>query len=136
MTRTQRDLFGNTITAADQASGRRITNDMSLVEKVLEVAELEGYVLVGVAEKVYRKESKNQITATTADEAHMVHQLLDTNWLTKGGVHTYQCGGREGPGNSVLVPRKSKEKARQWRALAPIAGKDARHAVADDQRAG
>jgi hypothetical protein len=129
----QRDLFGNPLAAADWAGSRRVVNDMDLVEKVLAVAESDGYVLVGVAEKVYRESAGKNITPAPSYEANMVHQLLDTKWLTKGGSHTYHCGGHEGPGNAVLVPRATKQKARLWRNLTPMtrARKECR-AVSDD----
>lgn len=135
MTR-QRDLFGSPITARDRRQGRRVTNDMALVERVLAVAESEGYALIGVTQKVYRREGKDTITPATSDEANTVHQLLERKWLTKGGSHVYHCGGNEGPGNSVLVPAATKAKARLWRNLAPLNGKEQTDGVTNHHRAG
>ncbi|WAL66624.1 hypothetical protein ORV05_02060 [Amycolatopsis cynarae] len=119
----QPDLFGNplaTAVANSRSIGRRPVNDMDSVERVLGVAEKEGYVLVGVAERVFHKVGRSEITPASGHEAEVVHQLLDAKWLTKGGTHTYNCGGYEGLGNSVLVPKKTREKARLWRNLAPL----------------
>ncbi|MYW97194.1 hypothetical protein G3I59_42920 [Amycolatopsis rubida] len=113
------DLFGNPV--GDPVSTERDrmpVNDMNLIEKVLDVAENTGYVLVGPAERVYRLYARLAIESAPANEADAVHQLLDAKWLTKGGSHYYTCHGHSGPGSSVLVPRATKEKARHWRALA------------------
>jgi hypothetical protein len=113
------DLFGNELTTpVPVETGRPPVNDMNLIEKVLQVAENTGYALVGPAERVYRIVANATIEAAHADETDAVHQLLDSKWLTKGGTHNYTCHGHAGPGNSVLVPRATKEKARKWRALA------------------
>jgi hypothetical protein len=119
MTAEPLDLFGNELTAAAHVeTGRPPVNDMNLIEKVLQIAENSGYALVGPAERVYRIVANATIETAPADETDAVHQLLDSKWLTKGGTHTYTCYGHSGPGNSVLVPRATKEKARKWRSLA------------------
>jgi hypothetical protein len=131
MVKQQRDLFGNPIAKSDKAGHRRVVNDMGLVEKVLSVAESEGYVLIGVTEKVYRKVANKNVEPAPAYEAEMVHQLLDAKWLTKGGSHTYQCGGHQGPGKSVLVPGTTKQKAHLWHDLAPLPGTRREHTSAN-----
>ncbi|WP_145926777.1 hypothetical protein [Amycolatopsis orientalis] len=95
-------------------------NDMTLIEKVLQVAENTGYVLVGPSERVYHLVARKTIEVAPRPEEEAVHQLLTVKWLTKGGVHVYTHHGYEGPGNAVLVPKATKVKARQWRSLAPI----------------
>ncbi|WP_143254644.1 hypothetical protein [Amycolatopsis azurea] len=95
-------------------------NDMGLIERVLQVAENTGYVLVGHSERVYHLVDSKTIEAAPRFEEEAVHQLLASKWLTKGGVHVYTHHGFEGPGNSVLVPKSTRVKARQWRNLAPI----------------
>jgi hypothetical protein len=129
------DLFGNPLDPPKGPRGRGVTNDMDLVERVLGVAVAEGYVLVGVAEKVFRLGANQEITPAPGYEADVVHQLLDSKWLTKGGNHSYICGGYTGPGNSVLVPRATKQKVRLWRNLAPLNKSRKEHvrAVANDQ---
>ncbi|MGA6165166.1 hypothetical protein [Amycolatopsis magusensis] len=112
------DLFGNKVTEPTAGvSERPPINDMELIEKVLQAAADTGYALVGPAERVFRLIAAKTIEAAPVAEAHAVHQLLDAKWLTKGGTHIYTCDGHSGPGNSVLVPRASREKARMWRAL-------------------
>ncbi|MEU5257341.1 hypothetical protein [Amycolatopsis sp. NPDC021455] len=113
------DLFGNELTATVPVeTGRPPVNDMDLIEKVLAVAENTGYVLVGSAERVYRLVANKTIETAPMVEADAVHQLLDSKWLTKGGTHIYTCHGHSGPGNSVLVPKATRLKARKWRSLA------------------
>jgi hypothetical protein len=113
------DLFGNELTTpVPVETGRPPVNDMDLIEKVLQVAENTGYVVVGPAERVYRLVANKTIETAPLVEADAVHQLLDSKWLTKGGTHTYTCYGHSGPGNSVLVPKTTKNKARMWRSLA------------------
>ena len=128
----QEDLFGNVVEPPPPPRSQRVpVNDMDLVERVIAVAESDGYALVGPAERVFRIESKTEITPAPAHEAEAVHQLLDVKWLTKGGNHSYRYNGREGPGNSVLVPRATKEKARLWRNLSPLNGRKTLRAVAN-----
>ena len=112
------DLFGNELTAADYAPvDRPSVNDMALIERVLQVAENTGYVLVGSVERVFHLVGNKTIEPAPVAEADAVHQLLESRWLTKGGTHVYTSGGHSGAGNSVLVPRATKDKARTWRAL-------------------
>ena len=119
MTAEALDLFGNALTTTVPVeTGRPPVNDMDVIERVLAVAENTGYVLVGSSERVYRLVANKTIEAAPVVESDAVHQLLDSKWLTKGGTHIYISDGQSGPGNSVLVPRATKEKARKWRSLA------------------
>jgi hypothetical protein len=118
------DLFGNPLDQPASATPESPPiNDMTLIEKVLQIAESTGYVLVGPSERVYHLYARGEIETAPNHEAETVHQLLDGKWLTKGGTHFYTCYGHNGPGNSVLVPRSTKNKARLWRALHPLASK-------------
>jgi hypothetical protein len=124
---TDTDLFGNPLDAGDGPRPPRVPlNDMSLIEKVLQIAETTGYVLVGASERVYHLVGRGQIEIAPLHEADAVHQLLDAQWLTKGATHTYTCRGDTGPGNSVLVPRSTKFKSSHWRALVPLTGSTTR----------
>ncbi|MDT7723456.1 MAG: hypothetical protein QOI21_32 [Actinomycetota bacterium] len=115
------DLFGNPLDLPAQRDREPLpVNDMTLIEKVLQIAENTGYVLVGPAERVYHLFARNDIESAPIHEAEAVHQLLDAKWLTKGGTHFYTCYGHSGSGNSVLVPRATKNKARHWRSLHPL----------------
>ncbi len=115
------DLFGDPVEEPVKAMpSSPAINDMELIEKVLQVAENTGYVLVGPSERLYRLVDSKTIEVAPRHEEEAVHQLLSVKWLTKGGVHVYTHQGEEGPGNSVLVPKTTKVKARQWRSLAPI----------------
>ncbi|MCU1685328.1 MAG: hypothetical protein JWQ81_6067 [Amycolatopsis sp.] len=118
---TETDLFGNPLDAPQGTRPQRPpVNDLPLVERVLQIAELTGYVLVGPSERVFTLGGRHEIEAAPSHEGDAVHQLIDAGWLTKGGSHTYHCYGHTGTGNAVLVPRATKHKARHWRSLAPI----------------
>ncbi len=115
------DLFGNPVDEPVKAMpASPPINDMDLIEKVLQIAENTGYVLVGPSERVYHLVASKTIEVSPRYQEEAVHQLLAAKWLSKGGVHVYAHHGYEGPGNSVLVPKATKMKARQWRNLAPI----------------
>ncbi|MFF0149633.1 hypothetical protein ATK36_6344 [Amycolatopsis sulphurea] len=119
MTEGSLDLFGSPLAdSGARAPVRLPVNDMALIEKVLHIAENVGYVLVGPGERVYRLYARLAIEVAPRDESDAVHHLLDARWLTKGGTHFYTCYGYSGAGNSVLVPRATKDKARRWRVLA------------------
>lgn len=109
----QEDLFGNIVEPPPPHKPQRVpVNDMDLVERVLAVAESSGYALVGPAERVFRVESKTDITPAPAHEAEAVHQLLDAKWLTKGGNHSYRYHGREGSGiRSWCLARRRRKRA-------------------------
>jgi hypothetical protein len=118
---TETDLFGNPLDADEGPRPPRLpVNDMSLIEKVLRIAETTGYVLVGSSERVYHVYAGKEIEIAPLHESEAVHQLLDAKWLTKGGTHFYTCHGHSAPGNSVLLPRAIKHKADRWRCLVPL----------------
>jgi hypothetical protein len=121
------DLFGNPVTVDQPLATRKarpVTNDMDLIERVLKVACLDGYALVGSSERVYRVGSSDrtgttEITAATREEADAVHQLIDNKELVAGGQHRYRFRNhRESDGRAVLVSRATKAKASRWAALA------------------
>lgn len=125
----QTDLFGAALVPPEPNSRtKRVpTNDMGLIEHVLHVSISQGYVLVGPAEKVYLRGPEKTIeSATPTYEADAVHQLIKAGWLKVGGRHIFQFRDREGPGFSVLVPKGTRQKTAQWRALVPLKGPNAR----------
>jgi hypothetical protein len=62
MTTTDTDLFGKPLDARDgPRPPRGPLNDMGLIEKVLQIAETTGYVLVGASEQVYHLIGRGQI---------------------------------------------------------------------------
>lgn len=119
--------FGGAASAAPvERQPCRVTNDIGLVEEVLEVACSDfkvacsdfSYVLVGMAEQVYRKVDRERIEPVPVDIEHAVHQLLSAKWLTVGGCHYYRCGRFDGPASSVLVPKTTRDTLRRWGAVA------------------
>jgi hypothetical protein len=119
------DLFGRPVEQPPTAPPRRkrvVHNDMDLIERVLHVAQNDGYAVIGMQERIYRVTGSHygvlEIEAVPVAESEAVHQLLDNGMLTVGGGHQYRYrNNREGPGNSVLVPHATRQKARRWRAL-------------------
>jgi hypothetical protein len=120
----QGDLFGTALPGATGSgtalAGRRSVNDMQLIERVLGVAETQGYALVGPADRVYRRGARGEIAPAPGYEAEAVHQLLAGKHLTRGGQHQFTCGPYSGIGESVLVPRRTKDLARRWRHYKPL----------------
>jgi hypothetical protein len=113
------DLFGNEVVQpAKSAPDRPPINDMDLVEAVLAVAASTGYRLVGPGQKVYRcsETRKDGIEPVPSYEDVAVHQLIDARWLDVGGNHPCVYGRFEGYGQSILVPRRTKEAMARWRA--------------------
>lgn len=120
------DLFGNPVTPAATPAPtkpRPQTNDMDLIERVLKVACLDGYAVVGTAERVYRvgtsdRTGVTEVVSVPADEANAVHQLIDTKYLVVGGSHRYRYRNyREGYGRAVLVPRTTRARQALWSHL-------------------
>jgi hypothetical protein len=118
------DLFGNPVPPPPPPTKPSpATNDMDLIERVLQVACQDGYALVGSGERVYRVGSSDrtgttEITAATREEADAVHQLIDNKDLVAGGQHRYRFRNhRESDGRAVLVPRATRAKASRWAAL-------------------
>lgn len=120
------DLFGTPVDqppAVKSARGRPVTNDMTLIERVLRVARTDGYALVGARERVYRVTGKDrhgvlEITGIPDEDANAVHQLIESKNLAVGGQHCYRHRNRrEGYGRAVLVPRATHATAARWEAL-------------------
>lgn len=123
---TGTDLFGTPIDpprAVKPAKSRPVTNDMDLIERVLQVARTDGYALVGVRERIYRVTGKDrhgvlEITGIPEVDANAVHQLIESKNLAVGGQHCYRHRNRrESTGRAVLVPRATQAAAARWEAL-------------------
>lgn len=115
---TETDLLGVPVTPLKpREKPRPPVNDMGLIERVLRAASEDGFVLVGVREDVYRKTAGDRIERVPGDVDAAVHQLIDAKWLETGGMKTYRYDRYTGPARSVLVPRKTRQKATRWRSL-------------------
>lgn len=113
------DLFGNPVAPLPKREAPRPPiNDMDLIETVLQTASRIGFVLVGLREDVYKRLSSDEVEKVPEDMDVAVHQLIDAKWLEIGGTHHVRYGRYQGPARSVLVPRRSKQAAYRWEALA------------------
>lgn len=120
------DLFGNPIDpppAPPQHPRRAVHNDMDLVERVLHIAQIDGYVLIGLQERVYRvtgtHHGVHEIEAIAIVESDVVHQLIDHGFLAVGGCHHYRDRNHRAiRGHTVVVPKGTRQQAARWRALA------------------
>ncbi|WP_094920321.1 hypothetical protein [Pseudonocardia sp. MH-G8] len=104
------------------------TNDPELIADVVRIATDPGYVVIGAAERVFRRadgttQKGGPVEPVPAYEQDVVRQLLSTGQLKTGGAHTVRHGGREGSGSSVLVPRATRDMVTRWSNLAPLNGR-------------
>ena len=93
---------------------------MDLIEDVLRMASHSGFVLVSIREDVYRRTTGDEVEKVPANVDHAVHQLIEAKWLEVGGTHQVRYDRYQGPARSVLVPRKSRQTAYRWSALAKL----------------
>jgi hypothetical protein len=104
------------------------TNDPELVASVVRAAMTRGYVVVGHGQRVFLREPGRTQKGGVAEpvpayEQDTVRQLLDSGQLTTGGSHIVRCGGREGPANSILVPKAIRSMVTRWESLRPLHGR-------------
>ena len=109
-------------------AGAAATNDPELIADVVRIATEPGYVVIGAAERVFRrvdgtKTKGGPVEPVPAYEQDVVRQLLSTGQLRTGGTHTVRYGGREGSASSVLVPRGTRDMVTRWSNLAPLNGR-------------
>jgi hypothetical protein len=119
----QQPLTGTTgTTASGKAPGRAPVNDLDLIAAVIRAAQHPGYVVIGVAERVYLRDPTRHgvVAAVPLYEADAVAQLLDQGHLKIGGTHVVTDGRREGPARSMLVPAATRSMLARWAALAPL----------------
>lgn len=119
----QEDLFGNEIeceNSREPRSARPPVNNMKTITEVLARAGSEfGYVVAGVARRVYRKTSKDNMKQVPVWEMDAVLQLVDGGQLKLGsGTRVLRNGAVQRPTTSVLVPKATKDLLTRWSALA------------------
>ena len=110
-------------------STRAVVNDLDLITSVIRSATDPGYVVVGVAERVYLRDTtraKGFVVAVPRYEADTVAQLLDSGHLRLGGTHVVSDGRREGPARSVLVTTSTRALLARWANLTPLNGRGGR----------
>ena len=125
----QKALFGRQepIPASGKA-GAAATNDPELIADVVRIATDPGYVVIGPAERVFRRvdgttQKGGPVEPVPAYEQDVVRQLLSTGQLKTGGPHTVRYSGKEGTATSVLVPRTTRDMVTRWSNLAPLNGR-------------
>ena len=105
--------------ASNRKPGYAASNDLELFAAVAAMAIDPGYVLIGPAERVLRRDPahKSHVEPVASYEAAMVAQMLDTGHLTIGGSHHVIYGRHDGPARSVLVPKATREHLTCWSNL-------------------
>jgi hypothetical protein len=124
----QKALFGRQEPVATSGKSAAATNDPELMADVVRVATDPGYVVVGPAERVFRrvdgtKQKGAPVEPVPAYEQDVVRQLLGSGHLRTGGAHTVRHAGREASGSSVLVPRATRDMVTRWSNLVPLHGR-------------
>lgn len=94
-------------------------NDLDLFVAVAQTAMDPGYVVIGPAERVCRRDPSNPgyVEPVASDEAAMVAQMLDSGHLKIGSTHPVAYGRRDGPARSVLVPQHTRTQLTRWANL-------------------
>jgi len=107
---------------ADRQPGYTASNDLDLFVAVARTALDPGYVLIGPAERVFRRDPARHghVDPVPAYEAAMVAQMLDHRHLSTGGTHHVVYGRHDGPARAVLVPRATRDQIDRWTHLHPL----------------
>jgi hypothetical protein len=99
-------------------------NDIDLFVAVARTAMDPGYVVVGPAYRVFRRDPSHpgHVEPVASYEAAMVAQMLDSGNLKIGGTHHVTYGRREGPARSVLVSQHTRTQLTRWANLRRASG--------------
>jgi hypothetical protein len=102
----------------------RDCNDVDLFVAVAQTAMDPGYVVVGPAERVFRRDPSHPgyVEPVASYEAAMVAQMLNGGHLKIGGAHHVTYGRREGPARSVLVSQHTRTQLSRWANLRRASG--------------
>jgi hypothetical protein len=120
----QGGLWGRQETLPTTSTSRRRpeVNDLDLVTSVIRSADEPGYVVIGVGQRVFLRDTtrgKSFVVSVPRYEADTVAQLLDTGHLRLGGTHVVSDGRHEGPARSVLVTTATRALLAHWAAVTP-----------------
>jgi hypothetical protein len=117
----QMDMFGGPDVPVQRkaapAADQPVTDDPDLIASVVRAAGDPGYVVIGPAQRVYRRGvggRSDEIEAAPLYENGAVHQLLTKGLLKIGGSHVVNHQGKSGGANSVLVPAKTRSMVSRW----------------------
>ena len=124
----QAGLWGRQETLPDTTTAQRrpVVNDLDLITSVIRSADDPGYLVIGVGERVYLRDTtrgRGFVVSVPRYEADTVAQLLDSGHLRLGGTHLVSDGRREGPARSVLVTTATRALLAHWAALTPATGR-------------
>ena len=117
---TQDVLFGPEPTPdSGGPAGRRAEHtgaDKDLIAAVIRLARGPGYLLVGPAERVMRRDDHHRDGATPVPtyEADTVAHLLDSGHLTPGATHPGTIRGHERTARTVLVADRARRLLDRW----------------------
>lgn len=125
---TQEALFGPEPTPTSDGGGagpraEHPTSDIELIATVLRLAADPGYLLIGPAEHVARRNDHHRDGATDVPtyEADTVAQLLDSGHLTIGATHPGTVHGHTSTARTVLVTSRARRQLDRWHATGVIA---------------
>ena len=106
----------------DRGPSDTASNDLDLFLAVARTAIDPGYVLIGPAERVFRRDPSHEghVDPVPRHEAAMVAQLLHSRHLATGGTHHVTHGRHDGPARAVLVPRTTRDQIDRWTHLHPL----------------
>ena len=128
----QAGLWGRQETLPDTTTAQRrpAVNDLDLITSVIRSADDPGYLVIGVGERVYLRDTtrgRGFVVSVPRYEADTVSQLLDSGHLRLGGTHLVSDGRRERPARSVLVTTATRTLLARWAVLAPHGPRRSEH---------
>jgi hypothetical protein len=108
----------------DPPPTRAETNDVELIADVIRAATDPGYVLIGPAQRVFRRidgtHKGARVETVPTYEQDAVHQCMDAGHLTVGGTHIVSYGDHQGPASSLLVRKSSRAMVNRWSSYRPV----------------
>jgi hypothetical protein len=120
------DLFGGAVDDKPVTTKpAKVVNNMETVKTVIERACSERpYMLVGPTGQPHRLADDGLVKPCIFWEAEAIHQLVRQKLITVGGYHTYQTRYGSKSGQSLLVPKSTRDMLRRWQALVPLSSKE------------
>jgi hypothetical protein len=115
------DLFGTEIEDKPATKKPKAVNNLDVVQTVIDRAYSERpYMLIGPTGQPHRMGDHGLVKPLIFWEAEALHQLIRQKLLTVGGNHTYDTRYGAKAGQSVLVPKSTRDMLSRWRALKPL----------------
>ncbi|GAA3437008.1 hypothetical protein [Kutzneria kofuensis] len=116
------DLFGNKVAeTSSPAKKSKTVNNMETIKTVIDRAWSERpYVLVGPTGQPHRVSDDGTVKPCIYWEADAIHQLIQQKVLVVGGRRSYQTRHGVKSGQSVLVPKSTRDMLSRWKSLKPL----------------